>query len=140
MRDAADVLRERARALARPPEEPPPLRDPVDVLIVDGRHAIEAAHLVEVVPAGALAPVPGAPAPVLGLLSLRGRVLPVIDTLAPDARTFIVVLNVGDETFGLVAGAIEGPVRRERAALERELVRVVDVDALLADRRLEVGQ
>jgi purine-binding chemotaxis protein CheW len=108
------------------------------VLIVDERHAIEVEYLVEVVPAEPLAPVPGAPPLVLGLLNLRGRVLPVLDALATEAQRFLVVVGAGDAAFGIAATAIEGPVRREREALERGLVSVMDIEALLADRRLEV--
>jgi purine-binding chemotaxis protein CheW len=140
MTTATDLLRERARVLARPVEHARPLRDPLDVLIVDERHAIQAEHLIEVVPAEPLTPVPGAPALVLGLLNLRGRVLPVLDPLAPEQASFIVVVQAGGTTFGLAAATIEGPVRREREALERSLVSVLDPEALLADRRLEVEE
>jgi purine-binding chemotaxis protein CheW len=138
MSSAAELLRERARALAQPVEHEPELRDPLDVLIVDERHAIEVEYLVEVVPAEPLAPVPGAPPLVLGLLNLRGRVLPVLDALATEAQRFLVVVEAGGAAFGIAATAIEGPVRREREALERGLVSVMDMEALLADRRLEV--
>jgi purine-binding chemotaxis protein CheW len=62
----------------------------------------------------ALATVPDAPAFVLGLLDLRGRVVPVIDlrrrlglpAVEPALSTPICVVEVGGRGFGLVADAV----------------------------------
>jgi purine-binding chemotaxis protein CheW len=62
----------------------------------------------------ALAPLPDAPGFVLGLLDLRGRVVPVIDlrrrlglpALQPGLSTPICVVEAGGRGFGLVADAV----------------------------------
>ena len=148
--DAADILEERARALARPPVAAAEPADTVDVLLVTlgtERYAVGVEHLQEVLPAGALTPVPGTPVFVLGVTNVRGRVLAVLD-LAPvlgaaagdDPPAHLVVVEAGGMTFGIAAGDVEGPVRRERADLAADLVTELDLDGLVAERRLEVGR
>ncbi len=66
-----------------------------------------------------LTPVPHAPEHVLGVTSLRGTVLPVIDLckrlgLAPgvrDEKTRIVVVSLDDEKTGLVVDRVSGVLR-----------------------------
>lgn len=71
--------------------------------------ALHSSRVVEVLRGGPLAPVPRAPAEVLGLLHLRGRIVPVID---PSARLRVVrdaaqgstvdlVIALGDEWYAL---------------------------------------
>jgi purine-binding chemotaxis protein CheW len=81
---------------------------------------------VEVVRMAALAPVPDAPPHVLGLLDLRGRVVPVLDlrrrlglaAAEPGLSTPICVVEAGGRGFGLVADTVTdvrpllGPVER----------------------------
>jgi purine-binding chemotaxis protein CheW len=148
--DADRVLAERARLLAQPPETVPEPVDARDVLLVTlagERHAIDVEHVVEVLPAGPLTPVPCTPAFVRGVTNVRGRVLPVLD-LAPvlgiaasvgDGKHHVVVEADG-VTFGIAADGFEGPVRQEAGQLKADMVGALDVRALVADRRLEVEQ
>jgi purine-binding chemotaxis protein CheW len=148
--DAARVLELRARRLAQPVETVLEPVDALDVLVVKlagERHAIEVEHVVEVLPAGPLTSVPCTPAFVLGVTNVRGRVLPVLDLvpvlgIAPAAaeRGHVVVIEAGGACFGIAADGFEGPVRRAARQLEAEMVGVLDVRALVADRRLEVEQ
>jgi purine-binding chemotaxis protein CheW len=70
--------------------------------------------VVEVVRMAALTPAPGAPGHVLGLLDLRGRVVPVIDlrlvlglpAATPGLSTPICVVEAGGRAFGLIADAV----------------------------------
>ena len=85
------------------------------LLRVDGReHALPLGCVVEVVRMAALAPLPDAPAFVLGLLDLRGRVVPVLDLRRrlglsapePGLSTPICVVEAGGRLVGLVADAV----------------------------------
>jgi purine-binding chemotaxis protein CheW len=72
--------------------------------------------VVEVVRMAALAPVPDAPRFLLGLLDLRGRVVPVLDlrlrlglpAAEPGLSNPICVAEAGGRGFGLVADAVTG--------------------------------
>jgi purine-binding chemotaxis protein CheW len=103
-----------------------PGHDPTSVILLrlEGHeYALPLGSVVEVVRMAALAPVPDAPAHVLGLLDLRGRVVPVLDLrrrlglppAEPGLSTPICVVEAGGG-FGLVADAVtdvrplEGPV------------------------------
>jgi purine-binding chemotaxis protein CheW len=89
-------------------------------------YALPLGCVVEVVRMAALTPAPGGPGQVLGLLDLRGRVVPVMDlrTRLGQAEgesglsTPICVVEAGGRAFGLVADAVtdvrplSGPVER----------------------------
>ncbi len=59
----------------------------IDALVVDvggeRRLAIAAAHVRELAAAGWVTPVPTAPPPVVGVMQLRGQIVPVLDVLVP---------------------------------------------------------
>jgi chemotaxis signal transduction protein len=85
------------------------------LLRIDGReYGLPLDCLVEVVRMAALAPVPGGPSFVLGLLDLRGRVVPVLDLrqrlglppAEPGLSTPICVVEAAGRGFGLVADAV----------------------------------
>jgi purine-binding chemotaxis protein CheW len=149
--EARALLERRARELARPAQEPPAPVSAIDVLLIElagERYAVEVGCVVEVVPAASLTPVPCTPRFVLGLTTVRGRVLPVMD-IAPvlgiggdEGRepTNIVVVEADGVPFGIAAGGVEGPERHDAGKLEADMVGVLDVPALVADRRLEVDE
>jgi purine-binding chemotaxis protein CheW len=112
-----------------------PADDPTSVILLclEGHeYALPLGHVVEVVRMAALAPVPGAPPHVLGLLDLRGRVVPVLDLrrrlglapAEPGLSTPICVVEARGRGFGLVADAVTdvrpllGPVERLDGAPE----------------------
>jgi purine-binding chemotaxis protein CheW len=79
---AAQILLARARALARPRPRPPAAGSLLELLefgLAAERYAVEARHVQEVHPFLDLTPLPGAPAFVLGIVNVRGRILPVLD-------------------------------------------------------------
>jgi purine-binding chemotaxis protein CheW len=109
-----------------------PADDPTSVILLrlEGHdYALPLGCVVEVVRMAALAPMPDAPAHLLGLLDLRGRVVPVLDLrrrlglppVAPGLSTPICVVEAGGG-FGLVADAVTdvrpllGPVERPGGA------------------------
>ena len=82
--------------------------------VAEREYALPLGCVVEVVRMAALTPAPGAPGHVLGLLDLRGRVVPVMDLRArlelppatPGLSTPICVVEAGGRAFGLVADAV----------------------------------
>ena len=164
---AAAVLAERARALAAAAV---PLLDRsagleiVVVRIADERYAVAASYVWRVIGTPDIAPVPGAPAILVGVMNLHGEVLPVFDPrlllgLAGDAapaRIQVVVLGNERAELGLVVDAADEVARLTTDQLHappdslahdrRELLRgvtrsgliLLDGAKLLADPRLGV--
>src|SRR5688572_7065199 len=80
--DAAEILRARARALARPPAHTQGAEAWLHVLefrLAQERYAIETRYVREVYPLKDLTPLPCTPPFVLGIVNVRGRILPVVD-------------------------------------------------------------
>lgn len=69
-------------------------------------YAVPVGHVLEIAELGTVTPVPGAPAPVLGLRSLRGQLLPVVDlaALLGVARTAAPARLLVTEAAGQRAG------------------------------------
>jgi purine-binding chemotaxis protein CheW len=79
---AEQILLARARALARPRPCPPvegTLLELLEFRLASERYAVEARHVQEVHPLWDLTPLPGTPAFMLGIVNVRGRILPVLD-------------------------------------------------------------
>ena len=78
----ATILRERARALARRSEQAPSADTVLEVLefrLAQERYAVEPRHVREVFPLKELTPLPCTPSFVLGIVNVRGQILPVFD-------------------------------------------------------------
>ncbi len=165
----AEILRGRAIALARPPARAPAAETLLDVLefrLAQETYAMEIRHVREVYPFVALTPLPCTPAFVLGIVNVRGRLLPVFDLKKilglpeqgiTDLHRIILVGN--DELeFGLLADVI-GSVRAiPMASLQATLptlaginadylkgvtpesVVVLDVDRILSDPKITVNE
>jgi purine-binding chemotaxis protein CheW len=76
------ILKVRAEALAREPvvqEKPQNYLEVVEFLLANERYGIESSYIREVYLMKELTPVPSTPAFVLGITSVRGRILSVID-------------------------------------------------------------
>ena len=167
--EAGRILKERARALARPVEKAVTQAEAVELLVFSlgtERYGIETAHVVEVIPLRELTPVPCTPASVLGVVNHRGRILPVLDLrrlfgLADQGMpegSRVVAVEAGGMRFGIFAGAVTGTVRvgaeevavlpatpaADRQGLIRgvtgEMVAVLDLDALSQDPRITVNE
>ncbi|WP_332775392.1 chemotaxis protein CheW [Polaromonas sp.] len=117
--DAAHILRERAQALARPPEHTPDAQTSLELLefrLAQERYALETRYVSEVYPLKDLTPLPCTPPFVLGIVNVRGRITPVIDIkkffdLPDQGLTDLhrVILVRGDDIeFGLLADVIVG--------------------------------
>jgi purine-binding chemotaxis protein CheW len=143
-----ELLEQRARALAEPPDEGThgESRDVVRFTLCGQRFAVDAAHVLEAAALGDPTPVPGTPAFLLGVVNHRGRVLPVMDLRrqlvpggdATGALTNTVAVSVDGMTFAIAAESVEETARVPVEALDRALVTVLDLEALAADPRLRI--
>jgi len=124
----AKVLKERARALARPAATAASAADELELLelrVADERYAIETRFVSEVHPLRDLTPLPGTPAFVRGIVNLRGRIVPVYDlrrifSLPEQGITDlhrIVLLENSDLELGLLVDVVTGVRRLARSAL-----------------------
>jgi purine-binding chemotaxis protein CheW len=114
-------------------------------------YAVELATVREVLRRPEITPLPGAPPTVLGVLNVRGEVVPALDTAALlelgalDAAPFVAVLDTvaGPGALGAAgeprtailerpAGEAEGPCATGRYAVDGLVVTLLDVEALLA--------
>jgi purine-binding chemotaxis protein CheW len=112
-------------------------------------YAFAVEHVLEVTDLGAIAPVPGAPANVVGVRNLRGEVLPVFDLASlfgierdGGAQRMVVVEHDGrragfviDDVVGVAElaapeAAAESRFLRGASLDDGELVGVVDVPSL----------
>jgi chemotaxis signal transduction protein/CheY-like chemotaxis protein len=105
----ADAARRRVRARGGAAAAEPV---PVHVLVfevAEQRHALLASDVVEILPAATIAPVPGAPRCIEGMLNLRGRPVPVVDVRAcfdmprraVEHTDHLIVVRVGDGAAAL---------------------------------------
>lgn len=115
----AEILRTRARALARPPDDAPAAATLLDVLefrLAQERYALEIRYVREVCPLKDLTPLPCTPPFVLGIVNVRGRIVPVLDLkklfdLPEQGLTDlhrIILVEGNDLEFGLLADATVG--------------------------------
>jgi purine-binding chemotaxis protein CheW len=117
--DAGHILRTRAQALARPFEHAPRAATLLEVLefrLAEERYAVETRYVREVCRLKDLTPLPCTPPFVLGIVNVRGRILPVLDLkrffdLPAQGLTDLhrIILVEGNELdLGLLADATVG--------------------------------
>lgn len=117
--DDTEILSARARALARPPDDAPAAAMLLEVLefrLAQERYALETQYVREVCPLKDVTPLPRTPPFLLGVVNLRGRILPVVDLkkffdLPEQGLTDlhrIILVEGHDVEFGLLADATVG--------------------------------
>jgi purine-binding chemotaxis protein CheW len=166
---AEQILLARARALARPRPSPPAAGTLLELLefrLASERYAVEARHVQEVHPLRDLTPLPGTPPFVLGIVNVRGRILPVLDLkkffqLPEQGLTDlhrIIRVSGNDLELGLLADVIVGVrsiavdslqsslptltgIRADylKGVSDERLV-VLDVDRILSDPKIIVHE
>ena len=123
-----EVLAARARALAGSRDEVRQELLSVLAFQVGGeRYAVPLAAVDHVLEARGMCPLPGAPRHVLGALLSRSRVVAVLDLRqllgleggGMSDLTRVVVVDVGEECFGIAAEAVDGRLELPRAELMR---------------------
>jgi purine-binding chemotaxis protein CheW len=115
---ARDILKKRAGSLAAPVRDE---REPEGIQAVvftlgGERFAFESVYLKEVCPATEIVPVPCTPSFVLGIVSLRGEVVSIIDLrkffelpeVGLSDMNRLLVLSSGTMRFGVLADTVEG--------------------------------
>jgi len=167
--DAGEILRARARALARPRERSAVADTSLELLefrLAQESYALETRHVGEVVPLKDLTPLPCTPPFVLGIVNVRGRITPVIDIKKffdlPDKGLTdlhrIILVRGRDLELGLLADVIVGvrtiPVDSLQPSLPTltgiradylkgvtaERLVVLDLDRILADPKIIVHE
>jgi purine-binding chemotaxis protein CheW len=117
--EAERILRARAQALAVPARQSMPEGAMLELLefrLASERYALETRHVQDVHPLRDLTPLPCTPAFVLGIVNVRGRILPVLDLkkffdLPERGLTDlhrIILVQGNDLEFGLLADVIVG--------------------------------
>jgi len=92
----------------------------------DEEYGIDVMQVQEVLPPSEIAPVPGAPSFVLGIINLRGKVVTVIDTrlrfgLEPceaDHKSRIIVMEVGENVAGILVDGVDEVASVRAAEIE----------------------
>ena len=167
--DERQLLRARARVLARPRERAAAANVSLEVLEFRlGRecYALETRHVREVYPLKDLTPLPCTPAFLLGIVNVRGRIMPVIDIKKffdlPDTGLTdlhrIILVRGNDLELGFLADIAVGvrtiPVDSLQTSLPTltgiradylkgvtaERLVVLDVDRILADPKITVHE
>lgn len=117
--DPKQVLKDRARALSKLPQDITATAASMELLefrLAQECYAIETNDVIEVYPFKNLTSLPGTPSFVLGVVNVRGRIIPVIDIKKffdlpdkgiTDLHRIILVSGNGLE-LGLLADAIVG--------------------------------
>lgn len=166
---AGQVLRERARALARAPQRDAVAEASIEVLefrLARESYALETRHVGEVLGFNDLTPLPCTPPFVRGIVNVRGRILPVLDIkkffeLPDEGLTDlhrIILVRGNDLELGLLADVIVGvrtiPADSLQASLPTltgiradylkgvtaERLVVLDLDRVLADPNIIVHE
>ena len=111
------VLKARAKILAREPEADEKKQDRIEVvgfLLAYESYAIESSFVREVYPLKHLAPLPGTPPFVVGIINVRGQIVSVINLkkffdLPEKGLTDlnkVIILRDGKTEFGILADAL----------------------------------
>lgn len=157
----AEVLEERARALAVPPESTSDGEEGVMAVVFTlggERFAIESACMSEVALSVGIVPVPCTPEFVLGIVRLRGEVISVIDlrkffelpSKGLSDMNRLLVLSSGEMRFGVLADTVDGVAEIRMGELKKlptlsgvreEYLAGVSADGItvLSGRRLLAG-
>ncbi len=163
------ILKTRAHALAREPAKTEAAAESLEVvefLLAYEKYAIESRYVREVYPLENLTPLPGTPAFVLGIVSVRGEIISVIDIkkffdLPEKGLTNlnkVLVLQSQDMVFGVLADAILGVRHLSLAEIQPSLptltgirekylrgvtldrMVVLDAEKLLTDEKIVVQE
>ncbi|MBI4662180.1 MAG: purine-binding chemotaxis protein CheW [Verrucomicrobia bacterium] len=128
----AEILRARAKALARPPQRKDPAGPSIEIVefgLAGERYALETACVREVYPLNDLTPLPGTPPFVAGIIHARGRIVAVIDLkkffdLPEEGITDshrVVIVGRDDTEIGVLADFVAGVRSVPLSALQSAL-------------------
>lgn len=138
--ERAARLSERSRQWACVDQVQAP-QDEFEVLrfgISDELYAIGSEHVAQVVPLHQYTPLPNTPAHVLGIVSVRGRIVSVLDLRvlfelpvgsSLSERNFLLILQSADMEFGLLIDRVLGIGQIRRAALQKDVANLSGIRA-----------
>jgi purine-binding chemotaxis protein CheW len=151
------IFRRRAEALARPSATPADSEGQRRIMVFrlgEERFALPLSDVVEVISGAAIAPAPGAPAHVAGVIQVRGEIRPVfhlgelLGTPGAESLDTVVLVRYRNREAGLRIGRVddicavgeadlrEGPADNPRIRhITADLVLVLDLEVLLDDSR-----
>ena len=122
------ILRQRAIELAVTEEvkHEGPSITVLELLLANERYCIESSFVREVRPLTDLVPLPGTPPFVLGIVTMRGEIVSVIDIgrffdlpeRGLSDRNKVVVLRSGEMVFGIAADAVAGMRRLDLSQMQ----------------------
>lgn len=100
-------------------------------------YAVESCHVSTVMPLPQFTPLPGTPAFVLGIVSVRGHIVSVLDLRVLfelpieglSDRNYLVVLHSEEMEFGLLADQIRGIGQIPLSGLQQELANLKGIRA-----------
>jgi purine-binding chemotaxis protein CheW len=103
-------------------------------------YAVQIAYIAEILKPPPVTPVPRAPHAIIGVMSVRGRLVTVVDLRrrfrlveqAPDRRTRILLVEAGDEHIGLLVDEVLQVYRLAEAEIEPAAVLGGDQPAHIA--------
>lgn len=135
--DTRRVLEQRARALARESARTESADERIEVvefILAHERYAVASAYVREVHPLAKLTPLPCTPPFVLGIINVRGEILPVIDLKkvfglpGHGLASFgtVIVLESGGRVFGIAADTLGGIRHLLRAGIQASLPALAD--------------
>jgi purine-binding chemotaxis protein CheW len=164
-----EILAERAAALARPVEADT-LVDTMSLLFLvlgEERYGVDVSAVLGVEAMPELTPIPGAPPPWIGVVNIRGTLVPVLDThsymgqrtddsTSEEARVVLVsdsqmtvgllvddVADVGNVPIDEIRPALGGgpPARADVVkGVTPDMAAIVDVEKLLSEASLALDQ
>lgn len=112
-------LKERASVMAKETEEKKSTSELTEVIafsLVTEIYGIESAFVREVYPLRDFTPLPGVPSYILGIINVRGQILPVVDLkkffnlseIGLGELNKVLILNNGQMEFGILADVVHG--------------------------------
>lgn len=162
------ILKDRARALAKMPEEKEQGESikVVEFMLASEKYGIESRYVREAYPLREFTPVPCTPAFVLGIINVRGQILSIIDIRKfyelPEKGISelnkVIVLRNSKNEFGILADEILGarliPLREMQPSLPtltgvraeylkgvtKEQLVVLDAEKILSDKKIIVHE
>ena len=161
-------LKERARVMALEPEEKKAASAIVELIsfaLVTETYGIESAFVREVYPLKDFTPLPGVPSYILGIINIRGQILPVVDLKKffnlPEKGlgelNKVIILSNGQMEFGILADVVHGTQSIELEDIQvvpptvsgigekylkgvtKEYIVVLDAESMLNDEKIIVN-
>ena len=118
-KEIRSCLRIRAIAMATEPEQERETQAKTEIIkfvLATESYGIESAFVREVYPLKDLTPLPGVPPYILGIINVRGQILPVVDLKKflnlPEKGlgdlNKVIILSNGQMEFGILADVVDG--------------------------------